>query len=807
MAAGRERRASSGSTPPVALEKKKILGSAGRSRRAKLNGHKAPAQAPLKARISEAVKFLQQLRPGGPWLLTAIVPDGPTETITARAVNEVAAFIEKYSGARNIYYSVNPTRTALDKKAKKTDIAAIEFALADLDPAASESLTAAKARYLKTLNGGAFQPSPTAGLDSGNGIQCLWRLQEPVALGTPVMVEKTKTMKDGKTKTTRELEFSPEDQAKINDVESRVKAIMLRLGAKPGTQNIDRILRLPGTVNLPNLAKREVGRVPCMTKTLWFKNTRHPLSAFPAETDDGKKPKQKRPDPQAGLEEDELERTIHDRRVPKGERSERVWWVCCEMLRRGYLADGIVAVLLDRTNGISEHVYDQSKPQEYAERQVVKATADAKFVTSQDGKIIPSDPRNIRIGLLKLGVALRHDRFADRILISGLPGFGPALEDAAVNRLWLTFGQRFRFRPDLEAMRIVFNDTARLNGFHPVRDYLNGLVWDGKPRLDRWLVNYAGAVDSAYVRAVSALTLVAAVRRVRTPGCKFDEMLVLEQPLQGTDKSSALAILAVWEDWFSDDLPLNMDSKRVIESLRGRWIVEAAELSGMKKADVEHLKAALSRRIDRARMAYGRLPLEAPRQCIFIGTTNKSEYLRDTTGNRRFWPVLVERFDLDALRRDRDQLWAEAAAREAKGESIRLARELWPAAARAQEQRLADDPFVAVLAEHLGHYDDAKIKSTAVWEILNLRGAQLTQEAYVRVAEAMKRIGWKRPNSAGTARFDGKLLVGHVRGNARWEIKVERDQHGLYVISEEEEEKAKAKNRQSERPAPRSKAS
>jgi predicted P-loop ATPase len=200
---------------------------------------------------------------------------------------------------------------------------------------------------------------------------------------------------------------------------------------------------------------------------------------------------------------------------------------------------------------------------------------------------------------------------------------------------------------------------------------------------------------------VSALPLIAAVRRVRKPGVRFDEMLVLEQPQQGSEKSTALSVLAVEDDWFCDDLPLNLEGKRVIEQLRGRWIIEAAELSGMKNADIEHLKAMLSRRIDRARMAWGRLPIEAPRQCVIIGTTNKSEYLRDTTGNRRFWPVLIQAFDLKALRRDRDQLWAEAAAREANGESIRLARELWPTAAKEQQQRLADDPYVVVLEKVL----------------------------------------------------------------------------------------------------------
>src|SRR5262249_50019060 len=162
------------------------------------------------------------------------------------------------------------------------------------------------------------------------------------------------------------------------------------------------------------------------------------------------------------------------------------------------------------------------------------------------------------------------------------------------------------------------------------------------------------------VRAVGALSLIAAVRRVRQPGCKFDEILVLEHEEQGTDKSTALRTLAVNDDWFSDDLPLNADSQKVIESLRGRWIIEAAELSGIRRADVEHMKALLSRQIDRARMSYGRLVSEVRRQCVFFGTTNSSEYLRDETGNRRIWPVGIKRVDIDALKRDRDQLWAEA---------------------------------------------------------------------------------------------------------------------------------------------------
>ena len=172
-------------------------------------------------------------------------------------------------------------------------------------------------------------------------------------------------------------------------------------------------------------------------------------------------------------------------------------------------------------------------------------------------------------------------------------------------------------------------------------EYLDRLTWDGVSRLDKWLSTYAGVESTEYTDAIGALMLIAAVRRIRHPGCKFDEMPVLESD-QGKEKSTALRIMAVNDDWFSDDVPLNDDGKRVIEALRGRWFVEAAELNGMRKGEVEHLKAFLSRSEDRARMSYDCLCTEVKRQCVIIGTTNSSEYLRDSTGNRRFWPVKYE---------------------------------------------------------------------------------------------------------------------------------------------------------------------
>src|SRR6516165_3165703 len=446
------------------------------------------AESPDERLFSESINFLEQLRPSGPWVLTAILPDGGASivTVTTHTAAEVDAFLCEHNGKRNLYYSVNPTRGAVTKKATKADIATVEFLHADLDPADGETPEAAKARYLEQLNG-PFEPKPTAIVDSGNGIQCLWRLAERIEL--------------------------PSDAgAIIAHAEARSAALMVRLGAKPGTQNIDRILRLPGTTNLPTKAKRERGRVECPTKLISFNGTSYSLEAFPL-------PEQNKPgtpedgghhERQQGGDEDELWQAINAD-VPVGQRSEKVWWVINEMFRRGYRVEAVLATLLDRRNKISAHIYDQQKPREYAERQIAEARSKVRLMESEKGEIFKT-PANICVALLKLGVTLRYDRFADRMLINGLPDFGPVLEDAALDRLWLILDRRFRLRPTKDLLRTVVSDVARLNGFHPVRDYLDGLRWDGVKRIDRWLVDYGGAENTEYSHAVGALMLVAAVR-------------------------------------------------------------------------------------------------------------------------------------------------------------------------------------------------------------------------------------------------------------------------------------------------------
>jgi len=749
---------------------------------------------------------------------------------------------------------------------------------------------------------------------------------------------------------------------------------------------------------------------------------------------------------------------------------------------------------------------------------------EADFLRDKNGQAFNSQ-WNIKVAIRKLRVLLRYDEFSGDEIIEGLAGFGPRFDDPAANHLRLKIDSTFNFLPGLELFLAVTSDIARANRFHPVRDYLSTLAWDQEPRIERWLIDYAGAPDTPYVRAVSRIVLIAACRRIRKPGSKYDEMLILESP-QGTDKclargtrvlmhdgssravedvragdvllgpdseprrvlettrgvgplrkivptkgadwvcndkhiltvalhekrgyhdapvtdfvphkwgsrhapsnkyamqvrspainfpqrdvsvepylvglwlgdgtcgkpeitnvepevhmycreaaprhsveyrtrisnhdcpiillhgrggnqkgvpnqyrrgkphpllavfnkcvvagekripreylvnatksrmellaglidsdgnldrcgiyiiptkwaglrddilflarslgfaaysrigtstiksigfsgqyhyitisgdlsrvpvkvprkkaaprkqvkdvlrtgfrvedagvgeffgfelegdgrflledftithnSSGLRALAANEDWFTDDLPLGSDTRRFMESTAGKWIVEAGELKGMGKGDVNALKQCLSRQRDEARMAYGRKNTRVARQFVIIGTTNETDgYLRDGTGNRRFWPVRVQRFDLERLRADRDQLWAEAAEAEALGASIRLDPRLYADAAVEQEARLrGDDPLVDVLYRALGNRT-GKLRVSDAYLICGLEAGKVNQDQIERFGKAIRELGWERKRR----RFDGALEYAYVKGTAterEIELVVEYDPH------------------------------
>jgi hypothetical protein len=277
-----------------------------------------------------------------------------------------------------------------------------------------------------------------------------------------------------------------------------------------------------------------------------------------------------------------------------------------------------------------------------------RAMADTGFPDiGKKGALLKTVP-NTMVALLKLGVQCRYDLFKLRYLVNGeaIHQFVGEVSDPTLLALSELTHLQFGFHPTMQTTHDAVRTLANHHRFHPVRDYLDGLKWDGVPRLETWLSVYCKAEDTPCTRAVGRLVLMAAVRRVRQPGCKFDEILVLESLEQGGDKSSALEMLAKEPEWFSDNLQLGVSAKETIEALSGHWIMEVSELQGMRRSDIEKVKAFASRSRDRARMAYDRTVTEAPRQCIIIGTTNDERYLRDLTGNRRFWPVRVGRIDL-----------------------------------------------------------------------------------------------------------------------------------------------------------------
>ena len=246
------------------------------------------------------------------------------------------------------------------------------------------------------------------------------------------------------------------------------------------------------------------------------------------------------------------------------------------------------------------------------------------------------------------------------------------------------------------------NVVAQDNSFHPVREYLDSCVWDGVPRVETLLVDYLGAEDTAYTRAVTRKALVAAVARIYRPGCKFDYMLTL-RGRQGLGKSALIAKLG--GRWFSDSFT-TLQGKDAYEQVIGVWIMEVGELAGMRKAEAETIKLYISKQVDRFRPAYGRRTQEYPRQCIFIGTTNETQFLRDATGNRRFWVVdtpndptldMWEELTPETVK----LIWGEAVELFHKGESLYLPKELEKLARDVQETYEEENPRAGIVAEYL----------------------------------------------------------------------------------------------------------
>jgi predicted P-loop ATPase len=249
------------------------------------------------------------------------------------------------------------------------------------------------------------------------------------------------------------------------------------------------------------------------------------------------------------------------------------------------------------------------------------------------------------------------------------------------------------------------------NSYHPIRDYINGLTWDGISRVDTLLIDYLGAEDNTYVRTVTRKALAAAVARVFEPGIKFDYMLVLVGK-QGLGKSHIIRLLG--QSWFSDSFS-TVQGKEAYEQLQNAWLIEMAELSATRKAEAEAVKHFISKCEDSYRVAYGKHVSTFARQCVFFGTTNDNEFLKDKTGNRRFWPVVVGTFprkkDLwkDMNQAEIDQIWAEAFQIRNQGENLYLEHEIEKQALAVQEKHTEQSSKEGMIREFLNRLLPSKL--------------------------------------------------------------------------------------------------
>jgi len=284
---------------------------------------------------------------------------------------------------------------------------------------------------------------------------------------------------------------------------------------------------------------------------------------------------------------------------------------------------------------------------------------------------------------------------------------------------------------------------ASERAFHPMRNHLLNIEWDEHFRLDSWLADYLGAERNEYTKRIGRMFLIAMVARIFEPGCKSDHMIVLEGE-QGSMKSSACEVLGC--GYFSDSLPEVGEGKDVSQHLRGKFLIEVSEMHAMNRAETAQLKAFITRTDEIYRPSFGRLEVVEPRQCVFIGTTNNSTYLRDETGGRRFWPVKIGNIDVKALRAERDQLFAEAVKCYVDGEKwhpdAKFEREhIYP----EQDDRFEPDAWEAPIRDYLKESKPQKIYLGDIFQhALEIEVTSRDRAKQNRVTGILTRLKWNR---------------------------------------------------------------
>lgn len=384
-------------------------------------------------------------------------------------------------------------------------------------------------------------------------------------------------------------------------------------------------------------------------------------------------------------------------------------------------------------------------------------------------KLRYGDDGGLKMTLLNLVTLLNHDpawrgvlfydQFSGDILKRALPpAANPSLGvwsdlDSSKARMWLE--DHYDLSPTTLMVDEAIQLVADLHSVHVVREYLDALVWDGAPRLKTWPIRYLGAADNPTHRFVGQAWMCGAVLRIYEPGSKFDNVLVLEGR-QGSRKSTALGILG--GAWHCESIT-DAGSKDSLMNMRGMWIIEFAELDALGRVEASRIKQHISAQNDVYRPSYGRRSITVQRQNVFAASCNPEKYLKDETGARRFWPVRCGTIDIDALRADRDQLWAEAVHRYRAGEQTWATPEM-TYLTEAQDARFIEDPWEEHIALFLALRTEVLIRE--VLDFLGVEVARQTQSDKNRVAKILMRLGF----SCAVERQGKVLLRVYRKGNS-----------------------------------------
>jgi hypothetical protein len=482
--------------------------------------------------------------------------------------------------------------------------------------------------------------------------------------------------------------------------------------------------------------------------------------------------------------------------IPEGERNSTLASLAGSMRRRGMSQDAIAAGLLAENKRACDPPLPQNEVEKIAEsvaryepqtlrvRTIRSAPSGVELLRSENGTArgcVANVVALLRESPEWQGV-IGFDEFAERVVIhKAAPGFPPDQrpyprewsDDADVHATcWLQRAGVIITSGNTVAAAIQAVAREKQNRFHPVRDWLSGLTWDGTERADHWLTDCFTAEKSDYVSAVSRRWLISACARAFSPGCQVDHSLLLIGR-QGVGKSSGLRALVPRPEWFADSIA-TLGSRDSRLELRGKWIVELSELSALRRAEVEAVKSFLSERIDHYRAPYARNAIDVPRACVFAGSTNDESPLLDSE-NRRFWPVRVGKVDVTAVEQYRDQLWAEAVTYFKRGDPWWLdSAELKQAATEAQKNAYSPGPWDEIVRDWI---ERPEMRTGATLNDLKWNGSMKNwinlgdaaihgigiepnsthlDQARKSVARLLRHLGYSEQQEGKAGRFRGK---------------------------------------------------